>query len=79
MMTLSEKLRITLMFTGIVLIVLGSTVACSEMKQNGSGYLYRVGAWKDINVAAGVPKEMAPWIFGIGVAMLLVSRFTRDK
>ena len=68
------------MFTGIVLIVVGAAVGCSEVsaKKDG-GYLYRFGAWKDINVAAGVSKEAAPWLIGVGAMMLVVSYVTRER
>jgi hypothetical protein len=79
MLTLRDKLRIPAMFVGIVLIALGGAVSCSELRKDGSEYVYRVGAWKDMNVAAGVHKEMDPWMMGAGLVLLAILYLTREK
>ena len=78
MMTPRERLRVALMFTGIVCAMCGIAVACGSPKKELGDMRYRVGAWKDGGVGGAVPKEVAPWLIGGGIAMLAASFFSRD-
>ena len=77
MLTLRDKVRLPLIFAGIILISLSVGVAYPHIKKNG--FAFRVGAGKDMNLPAVIPIEAAPWMLGAGVAILVVSYFTREK
>lgn len=61
-MTPRERLRVTLMFTGVVFAVCGIGVACAAPKKELGDMTYRFGAWKDGGIGDAVPKEVAPWL-----------------
>jgi len=79
MMTPREKIRVTLLFSGIVLIMCGVVVGCAEKDKDADVYTFRVGAWKDGGVAAAVPKEVVPWLIAGGIAAFAGAFISRDR
>ena len=79
MMTPREKIRVTLMFSGIVLFLCGVVVGCAEKNEVTDDYTFRVGAWKDGGVAAGVPKDVVPWLLVSGILVFAGSFISRDR
>jgi len=77
MLTLRDKIRIPLIFAGISLVACSVGVAYPHIKRNG--FIFRIGAGKDLNLPAVIPVEAALWMFAAGIAMLIVSYFTREK
>lgn len=77
-MTLREKIRVALVFAGIVLLMSGAAVGCSEENKETDTYTFKVGAWKDGGVAAGVPREVVPWLLVGGVITIMGGFAFRD-
>jgi len=79
MLTPRDRIRIPLIFVGIVLTVASAAVAVSEMREGHSDYIYRFGAWKDLPIAVAAPKGVAPWMIGAGITALVIAYATRDR
>jgi hypothetical protein len=77
MLTLRDKLRIPLIFMGILLIASGFGIAYPGIKKSSPEF--RFGAGKDMNLTAAIPQEAAPWVIGAGFAVLVTAYFTREK
>jgi hypothetical protein len=77
MMTLRDKIRIPLIFIGIILVFLSLGVAYPHIGK--SHFAYRFGAGKDMNLPAAIPMETAPWLLGAGSAILVSAYVTREK
>ena len=79
MLTPREKLRVCLMFTGILLLFCGAAGACSSSgpRTNVEDTTYRKGAWHP-RASLGVPSEVAFGLIVGGIVFLVGSFAMRD-
>jgi hypothetical protein len=79
MLTPRDKVRITLLFAGIVLLVTSAAVSCAQPDEKKDYYVFRVGAWKDGPVAAAVPKQVVPWMLAGGAIAIIGAFASRER
>ena len=80
MITAREKLQVGLGVIGLSLFGLGMAFYNFGAEEKEiRNQEHRVGFWKDSGMTEDSEKELAPWMFGCGIAAITVAYIIREK